>query len=392
MKRFLTIDVETTTKNKGDWANKNNRLCLVGLQDAYGTLICDVEYTLHPYNEVLEQIQSDIDNHDILVGFNLKFDLHWLRNYGIKFEHKELYDIQTSEFIFSGQSWVYPDLETVSMKYGHGKKVDKIKEYWDSDIDTPDIPYEELAEYLKQDLNITESVYKTHLSMNIPETTKALIKLTNEDLHTIIDMEHNGICYDEEQATLDKEQYNKELNAINEELAMQYPEYPFISWTSGDHVSAILFGGSIKWEQREEIGVYQTGEKIGLPRYKVHKNITHFEKLATPAKGTELKKEGFWSTGEEALNAAKKVSKKGARIITLLNKKAKLDKLVSTYFSNGDEKGLLNLRRKKNWDINKIYGKYDACVTQTGRLASNSPNMQNFTEEVDRLIYSRFEE
>lgn len=393
MKNYLILDVETTTHGKGDWANKDNRLCLVGLQDAYGSLICDVEYTIHPYNEVLEQIQSEISNHDIIVGFNLKFDLHWLRNYGIDFSKKELYDIQNAEFIFSGQQWVYPDLNGTSQRYGLGSKIDTIAtEYWEKGIDTPDIPYEELSEYLKQDLVLTERAYQIHQKLTIPDTTRELIKLVNEDLHVIIDMEHNGICYDERMAEEERKLYQQELNSIHNKLGSIYPDYPWINWSSNDHVSVILFGGTITWIERCENGVYVSGKKIGLPKYKLVRHEVKFPRLAEPAKGTEVKKEGYWSVSEEALETVKKATKTAKLIIKLLGREAKLQKLIGTYYSKGEDKGLLTLRKRKNWQKNRIFGKYDQCVAQTGRLASNSPNMQNFPEEVDRLIYSRFEE
>ena len=389
----LVLDVETTIKGNGDWANRDNRLCLVGLLSQTETTIYDIEYTIHPYDDCIRNIQLAVDACDIIVGFNIKFDLHWLLNYGISI-NKPVYDLQLAEFVFSGQQNVYPSLDKTAMRYGLGQKLDVVKtEYWEKGIDTPEVPKDILYDYLEQDLKLTERLYKTHLALSIPENTKTLLELLNEDLMCILEMEHNGLYYDEDLAKEERKLYKSELDTIDFNLGSFFPDCPWINWNSGDHVSAILFGGTIKWVEREEVGVFLTGQKIGLPRYKINRYEKEFPRLAQPAKGTALKKDGLYSTGEDAFQKVTKASKEAKAIVKLLQRKSKLEKLVGTYYHNDDEtKGIATLGRRKNWDSNRLFGSYDQCVAITGRLASNSPNQQNFPEEVDRLLYSRFED
>ena len=91
--RSLILDVETTISNKGNPFDETNKLCYVGLLDTSPSVF-SIEYDDQPYRSHLEKIQSKIDEAEVLVGFNIKFDLHWLRKYGINFVGKRIWDCQ----------------------------------------------------------------------------------------------------------------------------------------------------------------------------------------------------------------------------------------------------------------------------------------------------------
>ena len=70
MKPYITLDVETTTSNKGNPFDQTNKLCYVGIdQDVY-----NIEYDVEPHKDNLLKIQESIDSATVLVGFNIKFD------------------------------------------------------------------------------------------------------------------------------------------------------------------------------------------------------------------------------------------------------------------------------------------------------------------------------
>ncbi len=97
-------DLETTIFNKGNAFDARNEVCFVGLGDK----LFDIQYTDHPYGETLREIQNDIDSTDLLLFINAKFDLHHLRNLGIKFQHKKIWDCQLVDFMLEGQTTSYP--------------------------------------------------------------------------------------------------------------------------------------------------------------------------------------------------------------------------------------------------------------------------------------------
>ena len=156
-KRILTIDCETSTSNKGHWADKKNKLVMVGLKWLNSTPVC------HLYDECTRaQVQGAIGYADIVVGFNIKFDLHWLANIGVDIRCiKRVWDCQIAEFLLSAQRNPYNSLNDACIKYNIPLKLDVVKtEYWDKGIDTDSIPTDVLQEYLEADLDRTERVFK----------------------------------------------------------------------------------------------------------------------------------------------------------------------------------------------------------------------------------------
>jgi DNA polymerase III epsilon subunit-like protein len=90
--REIVLDVETTISNKGNPFDQTNKLCYVGIKGERFSDLFDIEYSVYPYVPELEKIQLLIDQSDILIGFNIKFDLHWIRRYGINFSNKRIWD------------------------------------------------------------------------------------------------------------------------------------------------------------------------------------------------------------------------------------------------------------------------------------------------------------
>ena len=158
---YLVLDVETTISNKGNPFDKSNKLCMVGLLTPEEYVVYDIEYSVDPYKESLERIQLAVDKCDVLVGFNIKFDLHWLRRYGIDFTGKRIWDCQIVEYVLSNQELAYPSLNGTAEYYDLGSKLDEVKEnYWKNGIDTDKVPQRNTADYLKRDVELTEVMKK----------------------------------------------------------------------------------------------------------------------------------------------------------------------------------------------------------------------------------------
>lgn len=387
--KAIPLDVETTIIQSGNPFHPDNKLCLVGI----GKDIHKIEYDEEPYGYACTSIINTILANDLLVGFNIKFDYHWIRNYGIlAFQEKRTWDCQAVHFIQSGQKDVMPSLNEVANYWNLGSKIDTIaSKYWDNGIDTPQIPYDELREYLEQDLSLTYAIYekqRNELSNN--PIRLRLCSLVNQDLIVLEEMEWNGIKYDFEDSKEQSEKAKDRLKEIDSALSILVEsslpkDSNFIfNWNSGDHISALLFGGSISQVERTVSGVYKTGAKAGHPKYSLKENMYNFPKLVEPLPGSNLKKEGFYSTSEETLRSlkAKGDSKK---IIDLLLERAYLEKLNGTYLEGLDK---LYVSQKGSNGI--IHGQYNQCVTVTGRLSSSKPNLQNFSGDLKKLFITRF--
>lgn len=388
MMSYLVLDVETTISNKGNPFDETNKLCYVGLLSDGISNTLPIEYTSDPYGGTLARIQAAIDSTDFIIGFNLKFDLHWVRRYGINISHKRVWDCQLVHFILTGQGKAYPSLNGVAEYYGLGSKLDIVaSEYWKNGIDTPDIPKDILEEYLIGDLVLTEQVYQKQLE----EVSKAspqlrrLISLHNQDLMVLQEMEFNGILFDEERCNELGKELEEQISKLDS-ILFEYHYLDDFNPNSVEHISALLYGGVIKVRRREAIGHYKSGARAGQVKEKwVDKEIT-FPRLATPLKNTELEKEGFFSI-EDAVLKRLKGSKKTKELIELILTRATLEKRLTAYYV-----GLPKLREEMKWKHGRLHGQLNQCVARTGRLSSSKPNLQNFDGEIKELFRSRYEQ
>lgn len=398
MNNILTLDVETTISNKGNPFDLTNKLVVAGFK-FLGMKTWDV------YLDEIGAIkccQDFIDNADLLVGFNIKFDLHHLRRIGINFSGKKIWDTQIGEFLLESQLNPYPSLNQACEKYGFPPKLDVVKtEYWDKGIDTDKVPRDILSKYLATDLELTEAVYleqekqfKTDAKHLLP-----LFKLQNQDLLVLEEMEYNGIVFDSTKARLKAEELKHEMDSIREELVALVGNAP-INFNSNDHISAILYGGTITIDDRIPVGVFKTGLKVGQTRYKIIQKEYEFPRLTTPIKGTETKyvkvempggtfyedkdKPTHWKVNNDVL-ASLKLSKEAGRIVDLLNKLGELEKLCGTYLL-----GWSDLILKMNWPTDMIHGNLNQCTVVTGRLSSTKPNLQNADPETKTFCISRY--
>jgi len=385
--RSLTLDVETTISNKGNPFDETNKLCYVGLLGSTPRTI-SIEYGDEPYRHKLDEIQKEIDESEILVGFNIKFDLHWLRKYGINFVGKRVWDCQLVHFILTGQQYPYPSLNGVSAYYDLGSKLDVVAtEYWGNKIDTPNIPKDILEEYLIGDLQLTQKVYEKQMEEFAVSTKpmQRLISLHNQDLIILQEMEFNGLLFDENSSNRLAKELVDQIEIIDK-ILFEYHELVEFNPNSTEHVSSLLYGGTIKVRRREVIGVFKTGTRMGQQKERWVEHEITFPKLINPIKGSELAKEGFFSTDDQTLKSLKTRSKYGKDLVEVLVTRATLEKRLSTYY-----KGLVDLRKEMNWHEGRLHGQLNQCVARTGRLSSSKPNLQNFDGEIKTLFRSRYE-
>ena len=376
---ILVLDVETTTSNKGNAFDQTNKLVCVGLR----WLTHGLDTIL--YSDQFDLIQAHIEEADLLIGFNIKFDLHWLRRYGIDFNGKRIWDCQLAEFILEDMRSPYPSLDSTAEKYGLEKKLDVVKlDYWEKGIDTDKIPQEILSAYLSQDLLLTGEVYLKQVDAFTRHTGYKIFKLQCLDLLVLEEIEWNGILFNTNKAREKAGEIELKLLEISKHLTDVIGNIP-LNINSNDHLSCLLYGGTIKEDYRIPIGVYKTGGKIGEVRYKVLIKEYELPRLVTPLKGTETKKDGYWKVNDDVLRQLK-LSKEAKKIVELVSNYAELDKLRGTYLL-----GWSNLIDTMNWEKDMIHGNLNMCVAATGRLSSTKPNLQNADPLTKEFMETRYD-
>ena len=410
MQKILILDVESTTKQKGHPFHKDNKLCLVGVFDGTTYTEYDIEYTDSPYGSDLSKLQQQLEEAEVIIGFNIKFDLHWIRRYIPHVTINRVWDCQLAEFILGHQKSPYPSLDKSCIKRGLvGKFSDAVHALWADGFDTPSIDRTVLSEYLQQDCKSTYDLYVAQQEV-IPDNLKSLIKLHNSDLLVLQEMEFNGMPFDNSKCKELNEHYLQELQSVNDLLKHWYP-HPSFNPNSNHHLSVLLFGGNLEYDcqvptaRTLKSGAIKTGSKKGtnfLPikglfkpdkkwEYKATRNLKDFElELTNQRRLTDGKQllQRIYSTDSESMQALKSraKSKEAKDLIDLLMRRAYLEKLQSTYFG-----GYPKLVEQYGWQQGTMHGQFNQCVAVTGRLSSSNPNLQNIAKEVKQIFRSEYE-
>jgi DNA polymerase I-like protein with 3'-5' exonuclease and polymerase domains len=235
------------------------------------------------------------------------------------------------------------------------------------------------------DLQLTQKVYKKQQEefALCTKPMQRLISLHNQDLMVLQEMEYNGIIFDETKSTELGKELQTQITLLNERL-YEYHNLVEFNPSSNEHLSVLLYGGTIKVKRREVIGLFKTGDRKGQAKERWVEHEIKFDRLVTPLKGSELTKEGYFSTDEATLKSLRG-TKYAKELVELILTRATLEKRLTTYYT-----GLVDLRTSMNWKTDVLHGQLNQCVARTGRLSSSKPNLQNFDGEIKQLFGSRY--
>lgn len=371
---LLSLDVETSTFASGNPYSIGNELVSVHTY-------CEGRANSFRADN-LGEVEKLLLKTTLLIVFNGKFDLAWLNKYKLSYTGK-VYDVQLAHFYITNQQHTLPSLDDVAAFYGRAGKLDAVKEYWDRGVDTKDIPWEVLSEYGERDVALTYELYlcqQEHWKNNPMQ--KKLFSLACMDLLVLLEMEQNGLFFDQEKCYEKSQALQADIKQLTDELSSLYPNIP-INFNSNDQLSAFLYGGSIEETIKVLDGFYKTGVKKGQPKYKNETREHLLPRLFKPLPKTEMAKPGVFSTAEGTLQ---KLSGKNKPIVDKLLALAKLTKLDETYY-----KGLSKLNKEMNWAPNYLHGQFNQCIAKTGRLSSSKPNLQNLSGDSLDIFISRYD-
>lgn len=388
----LIFDIETTgaQRNRGHPFDYRNKICNVGFKDIdTGEIyVYKIEYDEDPYGEHLRTIQKLLDECTCLIGFNSKFDCHWLRRYGLRInDNCRIFDCQLVWFILTFQQFMYPSLDKVAEWYGLSKKFDKVKiEYWEKGLDTNQVPYDILLEYLIQDLNVTEQVY-LKVQEELEKQTFEMKRLTSvslQDLKVLEDIEWNGLLFNKNKSITKGNQIQREIEEIDKTIREIF-KVDWLNINSGDHLSVILYGGTIDIDSKEQyIFTYKDGRQAEKTR-NIKLPFT-FKGIFKPLEGTTLAKAGFYSTKVDTLKVLNETARgEGKKILDMLLHRSRIEQQRSMYYH-----GFPNKASEMNWTDDIIHTNINQCVAVSGRTSSSSPNVQNLEKKVKEIIITRF--
>ncbi len=398
----MDVEASGALRNKAHPFTPDNKLVWVGcLWDGVYSHY-PIEYGLQPYGHHLQAIRKLFEKARLVVGANVKYDLHWLRRYIPELRVDRVWDTQLAEFILSAQMVSYPALADTLVKYGLPDKADTIKlEYWDKGIDTDQVPESVLLERNQLDCELTYEVFKRQHGL-LQGNQRVLFDLHCDDLLVLQEMEFNGLKYDVDESLRLGQQVETEIKTVTEELNALVGRSD-LNWNSGHHISSVLYGGQVYLPVRERTerqlkdGTTKVGERWGVTRL-------DFPRLVEPLEGSENKATKGMDDGELERQNAERIrgskpplvrvyqtnedvlrsirgNKTVDRLIALILKISELEKLRGTYYL-----GIPQLIQSQGWEDSRIHGQINQCVARTGRTSSSKPNLQNFAGELKTLF------
>lgn len=274
---YLIADIETTIKTsfkrKANPFDPNNWVVLAGWKFKGGP------HRHRRYTGPAEQQHwwlNDALNQSVrlIVGVNIKFDLlhllkdplvykrwqAWVADGGI------VWDCQLAEYLLEGQvqSSHMLSLDELAGRYGGDLKIDEVKALWEAGVATEDIDPDLLKRYLvgetlpsgerrEGDIGNTELVFLKQMERARNSGQIKSIMLNMGSLCATIEMERNGMFVNEELGRTLAAKLEEDLAAARQRMNEYLPpDLPFkFTWTNRYHLSPLVFGGRIKYEQRQ---------------------------------------------------------------------------------------------------------------------------------------------
>ncbi|QIW86342.1 hypothetical protein [Acinetobacter virus vB_AbaP_AGC01] len=232
---------------------------------------------------------EDLLNSKVLVAHNLSFELHWLL--ATKFElikkflnnGGRVFCTQYAEFLITHQTEMYPKLEDCSVKYGGTKKIDAVKLLWEQGYKTSEIDQALLMEYLADehsgDVANTRRVCFAQVAYMQEVGMYEMAKMRMDSLLFNAIATYNGLYVNMDVAKKNMDEQYKRIAELQEDVRSYLPkdlpaELEF-SFTSGYHMSAFLFGGTITYDKKvpydppkfEQVEAYQLTYEDGSVDY-----------------------------------------------------------------------------------------------------------------------------
>ena len=389
--KYTVIDVETTQKNKGDDArgrfgaspfHPDNRIVHLGqkcLEDGE-YLSCD---------EAL-LIGSTLDA-DVLIGHNIKFDLHYLNKYHDMAQWVRdggmIWDTMVAEYVLSGQSAngkTPGSLKLGKVLEGYGLEhtlKDTVSEYFEAGMGADEIPEDEILPYLEEDVTLTAELFERQAQEAIERGQMPLLMNMMEATLATWVMEMNGAVIDTKSLRMYGDVVTGHLKMTVEqaqELVQVRTAYHEFNPNSDEQLSTILFGGMLKYTYDEVVNdeegkplKYKSGKKKGQIKTKKAVGELPQPRRLDPERYGSVRGKKCYSVTDAVLSSIQEDTSVDPWLhvlCDLVQKVRSYKKEMSTYID-----GYLS----RVWHDGKLHPEYTTTTTETGRLSCRNPNLQN---------------
>ncbi|QCG76613.1 DNA polymerase I [Klebsiella phage KPR2] len=421
------------------------------------------EFKAAPVNEWFP-IQEDTW---LIVAHNLAYECSWWLTYARKeFEAflkrgGRVFCTMHGHYIASDFQDMYPSLDETAPKYGGTHKVDGVKLLWEQGVRTSEIDPILLHEYLvgpSGDIVNTATCFYGECAVFAERSQMQYVWERQDALLAWAYCEWFGLFVNMPIARKNQEEQEQRIREIKQELH-QYipkdlPETLDFNFGSDFHMSALVYGGPIKYRKKVpydppqyvkadywQVGdtwvavddmpappgatTYKSGKNKGLP--KVFRLDTEEEKLkweddlyfcpglVNIQELPEVIREKYAERGEfrqarnlqddtpvysTSTDAMEALARKGFEFCRLVNELGALEKDTGTYYlrteynEDGSVKklsGMLQYVIPQSPDGSGIiHHRLNTCSTVTGRLSGSNPNLQNLPRDGTSRVKQMF--
>jgi DNA polymerase I-like protein with 3'-5' exonuclease and polymerase domains len=385
-----SIDFETSKRPRHmPWHTESFPVCL-GMVNSLGEKrVWWFSHTNQTYADVIEEITSSLREADLIVAHNLKFELGWTAALGADAQDWNCHCTMVAEYLLRGQ---FGDVKTkkgrlglndVAARYKLPTKKDRVADYWEAEYETDEVPMSILEEYVLQDCELALAIATFQRRKLREQNLTRIAKVHMELVKVLSDIESSGMLIDKGMLEGFSKESSVRLEEIEKDLRASYPLHPDWNINSGDHVSALLFGGTLQMEGKEEVNRQRKDGSIRTYERKCKIPVEMSGLGFAPSSPT--KKDGVYTVDADALAQLTSDDPTAIEILELLKEHSQVQKQQSTY-----HEGLL----ERIGSDSLIHPSMNQTITATGRLSSSNPNGQNFprgsTSPVKRAFKTRW--
>lgn len=225
----------------------------------------------------------------LIVAHNAAFEISWFLTY--QREHFEdflkrggrVFDTMQAQYIASDFQELYPNLDETAPKWGGEHKIDAVKLLWQQGALTSEIDPVLLREYLVNgDVPNTRLCFYGQCQLFAERNQMAMVWERMDSVTALAYCEFNGVYVDMPTARANQKEQEDAILNLRELLQTFLPELPEgfeFNWNSGYHMSALVYGGMVKYKCKVpydppkyvkvevQDGVYKSGRNKGMPKF-----------------------------------------------------------------------------------------------------------------------------
>lgn len=208
----VVLDFETTAISFGSFTIPANDILLACWHIYHkGVLVAKKSKRGNEY--AMQELVNDIANADLLIAFNAKFELGWLKRCGLDLRSVLVYDPMVAEWCIQGNRPSGYSLEELGGRYLNEGKSSLVSKYIKLGVPTQEIPSSWLEEYCHQDVDLCYRLYIQQRDVVWEHGLEAVVYMRSLVIPCLADIETQGLQLD---ATLVNAEYAKQSKILEE--------------------------------------------------------------------------------------------------------------------------------------------------------------------------------